>query len=172
MGRIMRPCEGKTHGVWLDHSGNYLRFRKEWDTLFDEGVTELNEDSESAKKEPPDKVKSESKCGGCGALWIWPDRVCGECGWTRPMKEVVNVPGHMVELGMPEKTFLAENQKFYSELLYYSRMRGYKDGWAAFKYKEKFGAFPRGLTDNTKTPSFNTLNWIKSRNIAWAKART
>jgi hypothetical protein len=51
-------------------------------------------------------------------------------------------------------------------------MRGYKDGWAAFKYKEKFGAFPRGLSDDTKTPSFNTLNWIKSKNIAWAKART
>jgi superfamily II DNA or RNA helicase len=172
MGRIMRPCEGKTHGVWLDHSGNYLRFRKEWDTLFDEGVTELNEDTESAKKEPPDKVKAEAKCGGCGALWIWPDRVCGECGWTRPMKEVVNVPGHMVELGTPDKSFIAENQKFYSELLYYSRMRGYKDGWAAHKYKEKFGAFPRGLSEDTKTPSYNTLSWIKSKNIAWAKART
>jgi hypothetical protein len=88
------------------------------------------------------------------------------------MKEVVNVPGHMVELGTPEKSFMAENQKFYSELLYYSRMRGYKDGWAAHKYKEKFGAFPRGLSDTAKTPSFNTLSWIKSRNIAWAKART
>jgi hypothetical protein len=88
------------------------------------------------------------------------------------MKEVVNVPGHMVELGTPDKSFMAENQKFYSELLYYGRMRGYKDGWAAHKYKEKFGAFPRGLSDNTKTPSFNTLNWIKSKNIAWARTRT
>jgi DNA repair protein RadD len=172
MGRIMRPCEGKTHGVWLDHSGNYLRFRKEWDELFDEGVTELNEGSESAKKEPTEKKKADSKCGGCGALWIWPDRVCGECGWTRPMKEVLNVPGHMVELEMGQKTFVAENQKFYSEILYYSRMRGYKDGWAAHKYKEKYGAFPRGLGAELKTPSHKTLQWIKSRNIAWAKART
>lgn len=173
MGRIMRPCEGKTHGVWLDHSGNYLRFRKEWDTLFDEGVTELNDGAESAKKEPPEKVKKESKCGGCGALWIWTDRVCGECGWTRPMKEVVNVPGHMVELGATEKpAFAAENQNFYSELLYYSRMRGYKEGWAAYKYKEKYGVFPRGLSNGLKSPSYNTLSWIKSRNIAWAKSRT
>ena len=171
MGRIMRPCDGKTHGIWLDHSGNYLRFRKEWDSLFEEGVTELNDGAESTKKEPTEKKKKDSKCGSCGALWIWPDRVCGECGWTRPMKEVLNVPGHMVELEMSKKNFVAENQSFYSEILYYSRMRGFKDGWAAYKYKEKYGVFPRGLNESVKSPSFKTLQWIKSRSIAWAKAR-
>jgi superfamily II DNA or RNA helicase len=170
MGRIMRPCDGKTHGVWLDHSGNYLRFRKDWDELFDEGVTDLKDGTESTKKEPEEKVKKESKCGGCGALWIWPDRVCGECGWTRPMKEVLNVPGKMVELE-PQNRLVGENQNFYSELMFYSRMRGYKDGWAAHKYKERFGAFPRGLSAEVKSPSFKTLQWIKSRNIAYAKAR-
>jgi hypothetical protein len=88
------------------------------------------------------------------------------------MKEVLNVPGHMVELEMGQKNFVAENQSFYSEILYYSRMRGYKDGWAAHKYKEKYGAFPRGLKENVKSPTFKTLQWIQSRNIAWAKART
>lgn len=171
MGRIMRPCEGKTHGIWLDHSGNYLRFRKEWDDLFDEGVTDLKDGAESAKKEPPEKVKKESKCGGCGALWIWPDRVCGECGWTRPMKEVLNVPGQMIELETTQKDQRHENQQFYSELLFYSRMRGYKDGWAAYKYKDKYGVFPRGLGTEIKSPSFKTLQWLKSKQIAYAKAR-
>jgi superfamily II DNA or RNA helicase len=169
MGRIMRPFNGKTHGIWLDHSGNYLRFRKEWDELFDEGVTELNDGTESTKKEPEEKVKKESKCGGCGALWIWPDRVCGECGWTRPMKEILNVPGKMVELETGKT--IGENQDFYSELMFYSRFRGYKDGWAAHKYKEKYGAFPRGLSSVVKSPSVKTLNWIKSRQIAFARAR-
>jgi superfamily II DNA or RNA helicase len=170
MGRIMRPCEGKTHGVWLDHSGNYLRFRKDWDDLFSDGVTSLPDGGEAAKKEPLEKVKKESKCGGCGALWIWPDRVCGECGWTRPMKEVLNVPGKMVELEAGKRS-AEENQSFYSELLFFSRMRGYKDGWAAHKYKEKYGVFPRGLGIELKSPGFKTLQWIKSRNIAYAKAR-
>lgn len=169
MGRIMRPCEGKTHGVWLDHSGNYLRFRKDWDDLFTDGVTDLEDGGEATKKEPTEKAKKEAKCGGCGALWIWPDRVCGECGWTRPMKEVLNVPGKMIELEMGKST-TGENQAFYSELLYYSRMRGYKDGWAAHKYKEKYGAFPRGLRADTKAPSVKTLGWIKSKFIAYAKA--
>jgi len=170
MGRIMRPCEGKTHGIWLDHSGNYLRFRKDWDDLFTEGVTSLPEGAETAKKEPTEKEKKEAKCGGCGALWVWPDRICGECGWVRPSKEVLNVPGKMIELEMGKST-TGENQSFYSELLYYSRMRGYKDGWAAHKYKEKYGAFPRGLGTEIKSPSYKTLNWIKSKNIAYAKAR-
>jgi len=30
----------------------------------------------------------------------------------------------------------------------------------------------RGLDANVKSPSFKTLQWIKSKNIAWAKART
>ena len=170
MGRIMRPCEGKTHGIWLDHSGNYLRFRKDWDDLFTEGVTSLPEGAETAKKEPTEKEKKEAKCGGCGALWVWPDRICGECGWVRPSKEILNVPGKMIELEMGKST-TGENQSFYSELLYYSRMRGYKDGWAAHKYKEKYGAFPRGLGTEIKSPSYKTLNWIKSKNIAYAKAR-
>jgi superfamily II DNA or RNA helicase len=171
MGRIMRPCAGKTHGVWLDHSGNYLRFRKDWDALFSEGVTDLKDKAEAAKKEPTEKVKKEAKCGGCGALWIWPDKVCGECGWTRPMKQLENVPGRMVELDTNQKGFVNANQTFYSEVLYYSRMRGYKDGWAAHKYKEKFGAFPNGLDIVIKTPSQKTLGWIKSRHIAWARGK-
>ena len=87
------------------------------------------------------------------------------------MKEVLNVPGHMVELEMGKKNFVAVNQQFYSELLYYARMRGYKDGWAAYKYRDKFGVFPNGLGTAVKSPSFKTLQWLKSQMIALARAR-
>jgi len=62
MGRIMRPYDGKKFGLWLDHSGNYLRFRKEWDSLFEEGVKELLTAGETTKKELTEKEKTESKC--------------------------------------------------------------------------------------------------------------
>ena len=68
--------------------------------------------------------------------------------------------------------FRDEQQKFYSQLLYYSRMRGYKDGWVAHKYKEKFNVWPRGLQQIAVPPEQKTVRWIQSRNIAWAKART
>lgn len=49
--------------------------------------------------------------------------------------------------------------------------RGYKEGWAAWKYKEKFGVFPRALEKTERIPSLQTLNWLKSKAIAFAKAR-
>lgn len=171
MGRIMRPFEGKKFGVWLDHSGNYLRFRSDWDKLFSEGVTDLDDSGEKAKKEPTDKEKASAKCPACGSLWIWPTNVCGECGHEKRLKQVIAVAGELHELGMTNRQALAENQNFYSELLYYARSRDYKDGWAAFKYKEKYGYWPNGLQKTTRPTSVTTANFIKSRNIAWSKAK-
>ena len=170
IGRIMRPHPGKKFGTWICHSGNFLRFREDWDDLYYNGVTELKEGGEKAKKEPTEKQKKEAKCPKCQALWIWKTDTCGECGHVRQrMSTVITQAGKLEELntGSP----LVDRQKFYSELLYYARMRGYKDGWVAHKYKEKFSVFPRGLSQQVEQPSPQTLSWIRSRAIAWAKSR-
>jgi len=172
MGRVMRPFKGKEFGVWLDHSGNYLRFRSDWDKLFTEGVTELEEGSaEKAKKEPTEKEKKEAKCPNCSALWIAGSSSCVMCGHEKPIRGVASVAGELHELSDANKSSTQVNQQFYSELLYYCRMRGYKDGWAAHKYKEKFGVFPRGLSTSTSPITQKTINWIRSRQIAWAKTQ-
>ena len=171
IGRVMRPHPGKSFGVWLDHSGNFLRFRGDWMDLYANGVTELKEGGEKAKKEPTEKEKKESKCPACKSLWVWPTDVCGECGFVKKrISEVMSVAGRMEELDLkPTPGF--DKQIFYSELLYYARMRGYKEGWAAHKYKEKIGVYPRGLKTEFKMPSVETSNWIKSRTIAFAKSK-
>ena len=104
-------------------------------------------------------------------MWVWPDRVCGECGYERPVKQIVNVAGELTELETTKREVLTENQKFYSELIYFARLRGYKEGWAAHKYKEKYGAYPRGLHTSPVATSTKTSGWIQSRNIAWAKSK-
>jgi hypothetical protein len=167
----MRPFEGKKFGVWLDHSGNYLRFRDDWDKLFSEGVTDLDDSAEKTKKELTEKEKESAKCPACSSLWIWPSNVCGFCGHEKRLKQVVTVAGELHELGMTSRQALAENQNFYSELLHYAKARDYKDGWAAFKYKEKYGYWPNGLQKTTRPTSVTTANYIKSRNIAWSKAK-
>ena len=170
IGRIMRPHPGKKFGTWICHSGNFLRFREDWDDLYYNGVTELKEGGEKAKKEPTEKQKKEAKCPKCQALWIWKTDTCGECGHVRQrMSTVITQAGKLEELntGSP----LVDRQKFFSELLYYARMRGYKDGWVAHKYKEKFSVFPRGLSQQVEQPSPQTLSWIRSRAIDWAKSR-
>jgi superfamily II DNA or RNA helicase len=171
MGRIMRPFEGKKYGVWLDHSGNYLRFRADWEKLFTEGVTELTKDGEKAKKEPDEKEKKESKCPVCEALWTFSSNICGSCGYIKPIKSVASVAGELHELAGEGDRMRAEQQSFYSELLFYARSRDFKEGWAAHKYKEKFGVFPRNLSSSSLQITNKTLSWIRSRNIAWAKSK-
>ena len=174
MGRIMRPHEGKEWAYWLDHSGNYLRFRKEWDELYDEGVKELKDGAESTKKEPTEKEKKQSKCPACNGLWTSKTDVCDECGHVRESKKMFeSVAGELVEFGGVARKAETNATQFYAEILYYSRLQGYKDGWAAYKYKEKFGIFPSRYLSGIEPqpPSNKTLGWIKSRNIAYAKAR-
>lgn len=172
LGRVMRPCEGKEFGVWLDHSGNYVRFMDDWDELYHEGVKRLKDGGEKAKKEPTEREKKEAKCPACSIVWTFPDTKCGNCGYIRPQKhKIAEVPGELQELAAANKSLKIGNQDFYSQILYYARSKGFKDGWAAHKYKEKFGAFPRGLAPTLTPPTPATLGWIKSRAIAYAKSK-
>lgn len=170
MGRVMRSCESKSFAVWLDHSGNYLRFQEDWDELYHEGVSELEDGKEKAKKELTEKEKKQRKCPQCEALWVGNSDTCTCCGFTRPVQSMVEaVPGEMEELrGAPSKD---TKQSWYSQLLTIARNRGYSNGWVAHKYKEKFGVWPRNLEDRTAPVSLEILNWEKSRRIAWAKSR-
>jgi superfamily II DNA or RNA helicase len=173
LGRVMRPHEGKEFAVWLDHSGNYLRFRDDWDKLYDHGVDELKEGTEKARKEPTVKEKKESMCPSCGGLWTSPNNICDECGFERQNpRDIINVPGELTELDVANRKLVIDNQQFYSEILYYSRSKGYNDGWVAHKYKEKFGVWPRGLKQDPLPPSIATQKWIKSRLIAYAKGKS
>ena len=49
--------------------------------------------------------------------------------------------------------------------------RGYKPGWVAHKFKEKFGDWPQTRVINPIKPSSEVLAWVRSRNIAFAKAK-
>jgi hypothetical protein len=84
---------------------------------------------------------------------------------------VESVPGELKELEAANKKLRINNQEFYSQLIYYAQAKGYKTGWAFHKYKEKFNAAPDGLSSSPQHPSPETLNWIKSRTIAFARAK-
>jgi DNA repair protein RadD len=169
MGRVMRSYRDKEFGVWLDHSGNYLRFRDDWDKVYAEGVDDLDSTVDKPRKEPTEKEKKESKCPACGFLWPAKADVCAACGHVRQrLSAIQSVPGEMEELGAGNRD---DRQKFYSQLLYISNDRGYNRGWAAHKYKERFGVWPRGLEEKTLVPDLKIMNWIRSRQIAWAKSQ-
>jgi superfamily II DNA or RNA helicase len=172
LGRVMRPHAGKEFGVWLDHSGNYLRFRDDWDKLYDHGVEELKDGSEKAKKEPTIREKKEACCPACGGLWTSGNTICDECGFERKKpNHILIVPGEMQELQAANRKKLIDNQKFYSQIIHYGREKKYQDGWAYHQYIKKFGVPPSGLRAIPEIPEQKTLSWIKSRLISYAKGK-
>lgn len=173
MGRVMRPHEGKSFALWLDHAGNYLRFADDWEQIYSEGVDHLEESKEKTKKEPTEREKKTATCPSCGAVFPPQNDVCAHCGHVRTRQNgVIVLPGEMEEYRQRERADKDSKQRFWSELVWIQRERGYRPGWAAHKYREKFGVWPRGLTDDAKSPMFDTLKWLQSRNIAWAKSRS
>jgi len=168
MGRVMRPYEGKEFGVWLDHSGNYLRFRKDWDTLFEEGVTELqSESAEKAKKEPTEKEKKEAKCPRCDAYMPRFADTCSHCGYVREKRSMLeSVPGEMSEL----QTMSRENkQAWWSMLQWYVLHEGWSPGRAAHTFKDKFGVWPRNLSDAPAPPSPELQDFIQKKIRAYIR---
>jgi superfamily II DNA or RNA helicase len=171
MGRVMRAHPSKKFAVWLDHSGNYLRFMDDWDELYEAGVQELDKKVEKTKKEPTDLVKTESKCPVCGLLWSKGSEFCLGCGHVRQRRnQIASVAGEMQELKTGKNKI--DRQAFYSELLFHAKEKNYNPNWAGHKFKEKFGAWPRGLSETATPCSTETAKWIRSRTIAWAKSRS
>ena len=171
LGRVMRPYEGKEFALWLDHSGNYIRFRDEWDQVYDEGVKELHNKEEKTKKEPTEKEKKESKCPKCEALWPKNSDNCPACGYVKQKKMLDAVAGELIALQDMGKSDRTEKQFFYSELLHIAKDNNYNSHWASHKYREKFVVWPKGLYQTLRIPSITTRNWVKHKNIAWVKGK-
>jgi len=169
MGRVMRSYPDKQFALWLDHSGNYIRFRDDWERIYSEGVKSLDDTGEKTKKEPTEKEKIEAKCPACSALWPKASLSCALCGYVRPRKQIESVSGELVELGFNSKVTMNDKQNFYSELIHIALRKEYNINWASNKYREKFGVWPKGLKDHPRIPSLDTERWVQHRNIAWSK---
>ena len=169
LGRVMRPYEGKEFALWLDHSGNYIRFRDEWEQIYADGVKDLHNKEEKTKKEPTDKEKTEQKCPVCASLWPRHSDTCAQCGHVKLKKQLGAVAGELVALGDTHNAQKTEKQFFYSELLHIANDKNYNPNWASHKYREKFGVWPKGLIHTPRIPSLTTINWVKYKNIRWVK---
>ena len=173
IGRGARSHPGKEFCLIQCHSGNFLRFRDDWQELFDNGVDELKYTGDSKKRvEMTDRVKKQSKCPSCGGLWTSTTNICNECGHERQRSNtLINVAGELTELDATNRKLIISKQDFYSQLIYVAKIKGYKDGWIANNYKKKFMCWPKGLKKEMQTPTPETMSWIKSRQIAYANAK-
>ena len=177
IGRGARPHEGKEFACIQDHSGNWLRFASEWEELYGDGVQELNQGQDAKpKKEPSQEAKEAVCCPKCKMV-MGGARVCLNCGHERPRHNMVeSVAGVMEEIGKSESTKKEKHSpeqkaNFYAELLGYAEMKGFKNGWAYWKYRDRMGVGPSMSKPQPAPPSAATLGWITSQNIKRAKSK-
>lgn len=173
LGRVMRSSPGKEFALWLCHSGNYLGFQEAWEDVYANGIDKFDEGRERPRKNLKQDEKERATCPRCGTVWIGRRDDCAHCGFVRPkVNEVITSPGALQEIQPGANAIDKEiKQRWYSELLWVARERGYSDGWVAHKYREKFTVWPRGLESTGIPVSAEVARWVKSRQIAWAKAR-
>lgn len=175
MGRIMRGYPGKDFAVWLDHSGNYLRFQEDWESIYHGGVHELDDTKEKARKEKTDKEKEARKCPSCGALWPGNSDTCTHCGHVRQRKnKVESVAGELEELTANQqmKFQFQDKQDWWSMCQYKVKYGGWSAGRAAHTYKDRFGVWPRGVSDKEiKAPTLEFEKFIKAKLIRYLKGK-
>jgi superfamily II DNA or RNA helicase len=160
VGRILRPANGKTVGIVIDHSGSVHRLGYPTEDLPLELCDGTKKDAEPKKQaEKKDRV-----CPNCGV--IKKTKICQKCGHVTESKqcEVEIADG---EIGKVVRHSKEEKQAWFSQLLCYAKSKGYAHGWAANKYREKFGVWPKSLHEGHDQPGQDVLNWITSRQIAW-----
>jgi superfamily II DNA or RNA helicase len=170
MGRVMRSCADKEFALWLDHSGNYLRFQEDWDELYENGVQQLKDDAEKAKKEVTDKELEARRCPKCSSLWPAQSDTCPVCGHVKLRLNLVEqVDGELVELGAGASR--AMKQEWWGQILTWGQTKNWSRGACSHRYREKFGVWPQGLSDAPAPMTAEVIGWLKMKQIAWARGR-
>ena len=171
IGRVLRVAEGKDRATILCHSGNCVRFWYEMNDFFENGVDVLDDGNRKDKAKPKKKAAKPTKCEKCFHVHP-PAPACPDCGYIYPVvNRILHEAGDLKALSDGDSVTRDDKQDLWSQLLYVVRDRNYKPGFASWKYKERFGVFPRGLIDVEKPPTQALLNWLRSRQIAFSKSK-
>jgi len=173
VGRGLRTAEGKADCLILDHSDNHSRLGFVTDIHHDQ----LDLGHKAVTRRASKTEAQPKKCPKCTFLKPPKTLACPCCGFIPvPQAKAIHRDGELVELKSRTATIVPTIQQrmvFYAELKRIQETRGYKTGWTAYKFREKFGDFPPFDFNSLPScaPSASTLRWVQSRNIAWAKAK-
>ena len=176
-GRILRPWND-TEAIILDHAGSVL----------EHGMPSEDREFSLDDSKPKRKGMSTKTCLGCFAVVESIHAVCPACGKPFPKQErdagdrsVVQVPGQLVQYGAGEQE--TERKTYWESLCVIASKNNYKDGWPAWKFKEKFGFWPpksykrsmgRQMTDGERDVMRAKLMRIareRSLPVAWVESK-
>jgi hypothetical protein len=173
----VRPAPGKTNLILIDHSGAVFRHG-----LLEDPIKWTLDVTKRAENPTHDKRGGQTifrlvECSQCGALRTGGE-ACEHCGFLpeRRPDAIIFSEGELALVDRNSRTVRAssdphERMRWMAELTYICQQRQYNPGWARHKYREKFGDWPPYGAVPPKEPSREVLSWVRSRQIAFAKAQ-
>jgi DNA repair protein RadD len=172
-GRGLRPAPDKSDLILIDHSGAVYRHG-----LLEDKI-EWTLDTTKRAENPAHEARSRQQtsrlieCSQCGALRTG-GQPCPHCGFMpKPRPDAIFFrEGELARVGSaPRQVSPYERHLWHAMLTHIARTKGYKSGWTAHKFKEKFGTWPPRGDVVPIEPTAEVLSWVRSRIIAYAKAR-
>lgn len=189
VGRALRVAPGKDDALILDHSDNHLRLG--FVTEIQHAALKTGQEPKASKLEGEQRQQGPRECFKCKFLMVASARVCPACGHEAPppLCTVRNGKGELVQ--MDEQSFIELQQRMkaagkayrkgieehprvvFAQFRWVGLEHGYKSGWAAVQYRERYGEWPPRAWngDIMLTPTSGVLSWIQSRRIAYAKSK-
>ena len=177
IGRVLRSAPGKSDAIVLDHSGGVFRHglpedHVDW-ALDPDRRAEASANAARLRRD----VAGLIECSQCSALRLG-GQPCSHCGFL-PQRSGQYVPIVDGDLGLvmggrarADEYDPVTRRRWHCMLAAIALERGYKRGWIAHKYREKFGAYPpRGSEPEPIPPTPEVSSWVRSRMIAYAKRR-
>jgi DNA repair protein RadD len=178
IGRVLRPAEGKRDAIILDHAGavfqhGFAEDEVEWVLSPD---LRSNSAAHAVRREPDSKSRL-VECTQCSAMRV-AGEPCPACGFLpapppRPVPIGDGELGHVTEgRAQAHEYDPVARERWHGMLIHIAAERGYRPGWAAVNFKEKFGEWPpRGSNPRPILPTPEVRSWVRSRLIAYAKHR-
>jgi superfamily II DNA or RNA helicase len=166
-GRVLRPHASKVRALILDHSGTVTRLG----FPTDEFPLELDDGTPRQQAGQQQKERAEQlpkACSSCSYMKPAGLHKCPVCDFAPERRSDVDVQEGELVL-VKKKADKMSKQAFYSQLLGVAESKGYRSGWVAHKYREYFGVWPRGLTDEAAEPTAEVHCFLKHLQIRDAK---
>lgn len=179
-GRGLRssPETGKKDCILLDHSGNILRFAEDYTEIFFNGLAALDMGEKLDKAiRKDDDVKDRKACPSCGFNPF--ARRCMSCGFEIQSSALVeHEAGEAKEIMLGKRKLADDKAHLWNQVCTYAKGHGAPDkqrGRAAHLFKDMTGAWPPREFNFDTAPNVeitrNVMNMIRSRNIAFVKAK-
>lgn len=175
-GRVLRPAEGKTDTILIDHSGavyehGFLDQTFPW-SLDLAGKVQDRMAERKAKEPKP------ITCDKCHTIYSG-QLPCPACGHVpeRRGNYVATAEGSLGEVSSAgrekRKVYTMEEKTAWYQMLKHIQLeRGYKDGWTGNQYRDKFGVWPQGMKGlGPLYPSLEVERYVKHKQIKFAKSR-